>query len=426
MEENRELSNPKALKIKTDFGNGSGFFIQQNLIVTNIHVVAKDSSVSAELVGANTVYTVEGVAAFDAKNDLVILKITGKGTPLLISASDLIQSGDIIQVVGYPSAKYEVTEGTVHGILYSNKWIRMKAKTADGYSGGPVLNRDSKVIGIAVSSQAPYSHAIPANILKTLLGQAQAIEPLAQWREREQIRAYASLVQSKIKHKANNNNETIIADLDKAIQLNPDFFLSYFSRGNMKVHLGQSKVGEGNVEVVQQYYRDAIDDYTQVIKLCPDYVASYTSRGSAKSQLGQSKTKEGDVVEAKRYYQDAIDDHTKAIKLCSDYDPAYNNRADVKCHFGKSEDTAGNVEAAQNLYQEAIIDINTAIERDSSVAMFYHTRGEIMYALGDYSAAIENYEKACEKDPDYTAVCKDLELAKEALEQQKKSKKLER
>jgi len=79
----------------------------------------------------------------------------------------------------------------------------------------------------------------------------------------------------------------------------------------------------------------------------------------------------------------------------------------------------GNIEAAKDLYQAALIDINTAIELNSDVALFHHTRGQIKAALGDYSTAIENYEKACEIDPDYTDVCKDLELAKKALEQQK-------
>lgn len=423
MKKDRELNDPKALLIEAEgFGTGSGFFVEDDLVVTNTHVVAGATSVSAKLVDThgNTIkkFIVEGVKAFDAKNDLVILKIAGEGIPFSIGESNAVQSGDIVQVVGFPGRKYKVTGGTVHGILDSNKWIRMRVKTSDGNSGGPVLNRNSKVIGIAISSEAPYSHAIPANILKRLLNQARIMEPLAQWREREQIRAYACLVQSKIKHKSNKNDETIIDDLDKAIQLNPDFFLFYCCRGNMNVHLGQSKVGEGKEEVAQQYYRDAIDNYTQVIKLYPDYTVSYSGRGNAKSQLGQSKFREGDILEGRRYYQDAIDDHTEAIKLCSDYDTAYNNQADAKCHFGKSEEAVGNIEAAKDLYQAALSDVNTAIELDSDVALFYHTRGEIRHAFGDYSAAIEDYETARKIDPDYTDVCKDLELAKKALEQQ--------
>ena len=202
MEESRELSDPIALLIRAKgVGRGSGFFVGKNLVATNIHVVAAATSISVELLRAtNTKFEVIGVAAFDPKNDLVILKIAGEGTPLPIGDNCLLQSGDIVQAIGCPSGKYEVTEGTVHGILRNNKWIRMKVRTSDGSSGGPVLNRNDKVIGIVISAEPPYSHAIPGSILKVLLDQAQAIETLAQWQEREQIGAYAYLVQSKVKH----------------------------------------------------------------------------------------------------------------------------------------------------------------------------------------------------------------------------------
>lgn len=422
MEESRDLNDPKALLIRAEgIGKGSGFFVGKNLVATNIHVVAAATSIFVELLGAtNTEFEVTGVTAFDPKNDLVILKIVGEGTPLPIGSSCLLQSGNIVQAISCPSGEYEVTAGTVHGILHNNKWIRMKVRTSDGSSGGPVLNRDGEIIGIVISGEPPYSYAIPGSILKTLLDQAQVMEPLAQWQEREQIRGYAYLAQSK-KHKINNNNETAIVDLDKAIQLNPDFFLSWFSRGRIKVCLGRSKAEDSNVAVAQECYREAVADYTKAIKLCPDYADSHNGLGNAQSSLGQSKVEEGDMVEARQHYQDAIDNHTKAIELCSDYDSVYNNRADAKCHFGKLEDAIGNVEAAQSLYQEALIDIDTAIELDSGCAVFYHTRGEIKAALGDYSAAMEDYERSQEIDPDYTDVGKDLEIAKKALEQQRKT-----
>lgn len=146
MEENRELNGSKALFILArNFGNGSGFFVEKDLIATSIHVVAGATSVSAKVLDTNIAYAVEGVAAFDAKNDLVILKIAGKGTPLSIGNSDLLQSGDIVQVVGYPSEGYKVTEGPIHSIRGSDKWIRIKFKTDRGNSGGPVLNRTCEV-----------------------------------------------------------------------------------------------------------------------------------------------------------------------------------------------------------------------------------------------------------------------------------------
>ena len=377
MEENMELGDPIALLIRAkDAGRGSGFFVGKNLIATNIHVVAAATSVSAELVGTKTEFIVEGVAAFDAKNDLVILKIAGEGTPLPLGDSNSVKSGDVVQAVGYPGGKHKVTNGVIHSIRNSDKWIRMKCETLDGNSGGPALNRNSEVVGIAVAVANCLSFAIPVNAIKALLAVSQAMEPLRQWSEREHIQAYACLVQSKIKLAGDHYDDAIV-NLDKAIQLNPDYFLFYCSRGSAKICLGQSKVEEGNVVEAQRYYQDAVNDYTEVIKLCPDCAASYSERGVAKSQLGQSKVEEGNVVEAQRHYQDAINDHTEAIKLCLDYDPAYNNRADVKLHFGKSEGKTGNMKAAKDLYQEALIDINTAIKLDSNIALFFHTRGEM-------------------------------------------------
>ena len=136
--------------------------------------------------------------------------------------------------------------------------------------------------------------------------------------------------------------------------------------------------------------------------------------------MGQSKFEESNVAGAQQHYQDAIDDYTEAIRLCANFAIAYNNRAYAKCLLGKSK-ASEDAEMALNLYQEAIIDISTAIKLDSSYAVFHHTKGQIQAALGDYSAAIEDYEKAIEIDPDYTDVCKDLELAKKALRQQEKA-----
>ena len=419
MNEGTELNGPIAVLIKTDHGRGSGFFIEENLIVTNIHVVAKGTSVSAELARANAVYTVEGVAAFDAKNDLVILKTVNKGTPLPIGDSDAARRGDIVQVVGYPRGKYKITEGPVHSIRDGDKWIRMKFKTGKGNSGGPVLGRNSEVVGIAVADADYFSFAIPVKVIKMLLVQREKTESLIQWQGREQIRAYAYFCESQNKHSPNLYREAI-DDLDKAIKLNPNCVYFYHSRGIVKSQLGKLKTDEGDLAGAKQFYRGTIDDCIEAIKLCPGYASVYNNRGAARHNLGQSKLDEGNVAEAQQHYRDAVSDYTAAIKSCPDFAIAYNNRAESKCFLGKSDVGMGNIEAAENLYQEALIDINTAIKLDSSYAVFHHTKGQIKAALGNYTAAIEEYERAIEIDPNYTDVCKDLELAKQTLEQQGK------
>ena len=424
MEENKGSSNHTVLLIETiEAGYGSAFFVCKNLIVTNIHVIAAATSICAKSIDTqgNTIkkFTVEGIANFDGKNDLAVLKVEDEGTPFLLSDNE-VQTDERILVIGYPCKKYKVTKGTVHGVCNGDKWLQMKVKTAKGNSGGPVLNSKGQIIGIHSHGNGSDGYAISSNALTDLLLNLRPAVPIDQWNKQEVSRAYVYYLRGEEKYRAGHYEEATTY-LDKAIHLCPNCDVFHGYRARAKTYLGESEVQRGNIAEAQKLYKEAIDDYTRIIQIYPKSTQTYVDRGVIKCLLGQTEDREKNVVEAQEHYQDAIADYTEAINLCPDYALAYNNRADAKCHFGKSEDAAGNVEAAQDLYQKAMIDINTAIELASGVPLFYHTLGEIMYALGDYSAAIENYETARKIDPDYTDVCKDLELAKEVLEQQEKA-----
>lgn len=159
---------------------GTGFFVVPDKVITNIHVIAGQKSICAELVATSSVFTIEGVAAFDDKNDLVLLKVRGEGTPLPIGNSAAIQRGDVVCIVGYPGGeKCEITQGRVYGPSRAGKEIHMTASFSDGNSGGPLLNRNGKVVGVAFGagysrvrsgnvSGSETSHAIPSNLLKLL------------------------------------------------------------------------------------------------------------------------------------------------------------------------------------------------------------------------------------------------------------------
>ena len=58
---------------------GSGFFVRNNQVATNLHVVKGASRGYAKLVGQKTKYDIEGITAVDAEHDLVILKISVPG-----------------------------------------------------------------------------------------------------------------------------------------------------------------------------------------------------------------------------------------------------------------------------------------------------------------------------------------------------------
>ena len=160
---------------------GSGFFVDKNKIATNIHVVARPGPVFAKLSEKETTLAVEGIVAFDVKNNLVILKLAGKGKPLSIGDSDAVQSDESVSVIGYLDEKYTATDGTIDSTQKSDKWFWIEAATSKESSGGPVLNSKGQVIGITVGyGDDSGNYAIPSNVLKALLAKTMPLDPLVE------------------------------------------------------------------------------------------------------------------------------------------------------------------------------------------------------------------------------------------------------
>ena len=409
----------------TGKGRGTGFFVRENLIATNIHCIAGATSVSVKPLDSDTDYGVEGVVAFNHKNDLVILKISGIGTPFLIDNSDILKKGEIVQAIGCIDGKCVTVEGEYHSSVNNEQWLQTTAKTVDGYSGGPLLNSKGLVIGVNFGSGDYYSEAITSDTLKGLLSKVNEIETLTQWQNRKQIKAYDYLVKSKGKIKTKHYTDAI-DDLDETIRQNPDYIIAHINRGEAKKHLAQSEYEADNIIHAQQLYQAAVDDFTTAIKLCPDFVVAYNNRGVCRSLIGQLS--KNNSIQAQKHLKSAIDDLTQAIKLCPDLSLVYNNRADAKLHFAKVEADAGNRKISQGLYNDAMSDINIAIkehankpiEEDSNIALCYHTRGEIKEAIGNLTGSKYDLEKA-KKNIEYaneSKVSADLKRVNDKLKQQ--------
>ena len=165
---------------------GSGFFVREGEIVSNLHVVEGASRGYAKLVGQDAKLDIQGITAIDAKRDLVILKVYAK-TPsvLTLGDSEAAQVGEQIYAVGNPKG----LEGTFsQGIISSvrdidtDKLLQITAPISPGSSGGPVLNVKAEVIGVSVATfkgGQNLNFAIPSAYLKELLEKAGSVKPLA-------------------------------------------------------------------------------------------------------------------------------------------------------------------------------------------------------------------------------------------------------
>ncbi len=164
---------------------GSGFFVRESQIATNLHVVEGAVRGYAKLVGKETKFNIEGYTAVDEKRDLIILKVAAFGTQAVsLGNSDLAQVGETVYAVGNPRG----LEGTFsQGIISSirsvgiDKLIQMTAPTSQGSSGGPVLNSKGGVIGVSFASFRDgqnLNFAIPSNDLSLLLSKPANLKPL--------------------------------------------------------------------------------------------------------------------------------------------------------------------------------------------------------------------------------------------------------
>ena len=341
---------------------GSGFFVSQDHIVTNYHVIAGAAHGTAKIVGKTRTYLIQGIIAIDVDNDLALLQVTIPDVkPLRLGDSNKVRIGDQVYVAGSPQG----LEGTFSDGIISRiskgegkEYLQMTAPISPGSSGGPVLNSKGKVIGVAfmaIEEGQNLNFAIPSKYIKALLNTKGTLTPLAQ--REHNISAETYYYRGNTKHDI-GFYQNAISDYSKAIRLKPDFVEAYHNRGRTKAELGENF--------------EAIADFDIAIKLNSNNATAYYNRANVKDSLGQ--------------HLEAITDYDIAIRLKPDFVEAYHNRGRTKAELGENF--------------EAIADFDIAIKLKPDDPMIYYNRGASKASLGEYVEAIADYDIAIKLKPD--------------------------
>lgn len=343
-----------------------GFFIEPDKIVTTISSIAGASvvvAINAELlrkpeirekiesfdeqdklqIPEEVAYPIKGVAAFDAKNNILILKTSETGTPLQLGNSDDLKLGDTVFTLGFgEDIEHKCKSGTIQCRYNKDRWFQMQTDYAPGDGGGPVLNTNNEVVGIMTygtashveDSNSTIASFIPSNILKELTKNMDDLIDLERWQKFGRIRAYA------LEISADNSAETMsvfeaIEAYNSALKLNPDLVEIYNKRGTIKSHFGHcesakkdfDKMIKINPHNIFSYnnrasckfrledYEGAFEDLEKALELNPKYITGYANRGNLKMQLTEFKISDGEFEEAQRYCNEAKEDFTKALTL---------------------------------------------------------------------------------------------------------------
>jgi S1-C subfamily serine protease len=164
---------------------GSGWVAGQGLVVTNAHVVAGEEDTTVQVEGVGTKHDAVAVA-FDATNDVAVLRVSGiSDTPALSFASDP-SSGTEGAVLGFPengpydvrAARLGATRAVVSQDAYGNGPVTRQMTTfrgtvRSGNSGGPVVDTSGRVLAtvFAKSTRATPAggYGVPNAIVRRVL-----------------------------------------------------------------------------------------------------------------------------------------------------------------------------------------------------------------------------------------------------------------
>ena len=130
-------------------GRGSGVFVDDDLLVTNCHVIARGKIFQ---VGHRQKRSPGRLVAFDVDNDLCVLNVRGlDATPAAIGDAKTVRVGQRVYAIGTPEG-FELTlsEGLVSGLREAagGRYIQTTAPMSEGSSGGGLFDSEGRLIGI--------------------------------------------------------------------------------------------------------------------------------------------------------------------------------------------------------------------------------------------------------------------------------------
>jgi serine protease Do len=146
---------PGIVSIGTDVSQGSGFIISNDgYVITNAHVLENANYARVLRYETNEWILVEPIG-YDETFDIAVLKIPdGNFEYLDFGDSEDVKVGEKVIALGNPlGLSFSVTEGIISGLDRRgpnniNAYIQIDVPLNRGNSGGPLVDKSGKVIGI--------------------------------------------------------------------------------------------------------------------------------------------------------------------------------------------------------------------------------------------------------------------------------------
>ena len=356
---------------------GTGFVVKPNgTLITNYHVLVDSASVDA-IFSNGIIAPVEKILKVDRIKDFAVLKLKdGFYSTLEIGDSRNVQAYDYSSSLGYltqnVSEEGNRTKGNilqtygfilgVHPQAYPDfAYLYTTTSFGPGFSGGPVVDTNNKVVGIATIEGRAINLALPIHEVQPFLDEKQGMtfEQLIQ-EDRQSIEAMYY-----------RGNFTLYAqsDPDKAadlfqnvLQKNPNHVLALYD-------MAVVNRDKGSIE-------QTVSDYEKVVTINPDFP-------EALSNLGGYYFRSGKLEKAVTLFQNAVRAYPNFIQALSNLGAALNKLDRSK---------------------EAIPHLQKTISLDPEFAIAYYNLGNSYFAMNQLDDAHTAYNQAVTLGMDFLSL----------------------
>lgn len=398
---------PSAVAVETFDGRGntlsrgSGFFVANDKIITNKHVIEKSSRAEIHLANGKK-FPVKGVLAIDGEGDLALLKVevpAAMAVPLPIIQRVPLE-GESIVVIGNPyGLEGSVSNGIVSAVREISgygKIIQITAPISPGSSGSPVVNMFGQVIGIATLQAAEgqsLNFAVPSERIAQLkIGELQTFAALSSETQKNKRSAAQSLYSQGLAQLSRDDYARAAPFFEKAAEIDPNYAEAWYQAGFSYGMTGR--------------HAEALKASRQAAKLRPEWAAVFINIGASSFALGQFK----DAAEAYRQATKLDDDNADAqyalgLSLGKLNRPdeeilAYKRAVALKPDYASAYEQLGAAYFKQKRFADAL----TAFEQLKTYkpdAKTYNFLGESYYELGKTQEAVEALNNAVGYNPDF-------------------------
>ena len=201
----------------------------------------------------------------------------------------------------------------------------------------------------------------------------------------------------------NFRSEKALAELQKTLEIDPQFFEAHNSIGNLLALRGQLD--------------EAIAHYQKALEIKPDFAEGHSNLGVALAGRGQfdeaiahcQKALEISPYDAQAYYNLGVvlAGRGQFDEAIAHYQKALKNKPD----YAEAHDNLGNLLAGRGQLDEAIAHYQKALEIKPDYAQAHYNLGVVLAGRGQLDEAIAHYQKALKLKPDFAEAHSNLGVA---------------